>query len=229
MPYNIYCDESCHLEHDKQKAMVLGAVWCSKDNSDKINNEIKEIKVKYNLSKYFEIKWTKVSAGKLNFYHELVEYFFENPNLHFRALVIPDKSILNHEAFNQTHDDWYYKMYFNLLNKIIEPRDENYIYLDIKDTRSAGKVRYLEKVLRNSEYDFESKVIKKVQNIHSHESQQMQLADLLIGAVSYENRGIETSDSKISITDLIKKMTGYSLKKSTLLSENKFNIFIWKP
>jgi hypothetical protein len=229
MPYNIYCDESCHLEHDKQTAMVLGAVWCSKDNSDKINNEIKEIKVKHNLSKYFEIKWTKVSAGKLNFYHELVEYFFENPDLHFRALVIPDKSILNHEAFNQTHDDWYYKMYFNLLNKIIEPRDENYIYLDIKDTRSAGKVRYLENVLRSSEYDFESKVIKKVQNIHSHESQQMQLADLLIGAVSYENRGIETSDSKISITDLIKKTTGYSLKKSTLLSENKFNIFIWKP
>lgn len=26
--YNIYCDESCHLENDHQKVMVLGAVWC---------------------------------------------------------------------------------------------------------------------------------------------------------------------------------------------------------
>jgi hypothetical protein len=25
--YNIYCDESCHLENDKQEVMVLGAVW----------------------------------------------------------------------------------------------------------------------------------------------------------------------------------------------------------
>lgn len=22
--FNIYCDESCHLEHDQQKVMVLG-------------------------------------------------------------------------------------------------------------------------------------------------------------------------------------------------------------
>ncbi len=26
--FNIYCDESCHLEHDREKVMVLGAVWC---------------------------------------------------------------------------------------------------------------------------------------------------------------------------------------------------------
>ncbi len=35
--FNIYCDESCHLENDLQKAMVLGAVWCSKDKSYEIN------------------------------------------------------------------------------------------------------------------------------------------------------------------------------------------------
>ncbi len=26
--FNVYCDESCHLENDHQSAMVLGAVWC---------------------------------------------------------------------------------------------------------------------------------------------------------------------------------------------------------
>ena len=26
--YNIYCDESCHLEHDSQPIMAQGAVWC---------------------------------------------------------------------------------------------------------------------------------------------------------------------------------------------------------
>ena len=25
---NIYCDESCHLEHDKARAMLLGAISC---------------------------------------------------------------------------------------------------------------------------------------------------------------------------------------------------------
>jgi hypothetical protein len=27
--FNVYCDESCHLEHDRQKVMVLGAIGCS--------------------------------------------------------------------------------------------------------------------------------------------------------------------------------------------------------
>ena len=26
--YNIYCDESSHLENDRQKAMMLGVVFC---------------------------------------------------------------------------------------------------------------------------------------------------------------------------------------------------------
>lgn len=25
--YTIYCDESCHLEHDKQPIMVIGGMW----------------------------------------------------------------------------------------------------------------------------------------------------------------------------------------------------------
>ena len=28
MEYNIYCDESCHLQNDNSNVMVLGAVWC---------------------------------------------------------------------------------------------------------------------------------------------------------------------------------------------------------
>ncbi len=25
---NVYCDETCRLEHDQQKVMILGAIWC---------------------------------------------------------------------------------------------------------------------------------------------------------------------------------------------------------
>ena len=31
--FNVYCDESCHLENDHQKVMVLGAVWCPFDKT----------------------------------------------------------------------------------------------------------------------------------------------------------------------------------------------------
>ena len=31
--FKVYCDESCHLENDHQKVMVLGAVWCLFDKT----------------------------------------------------------------------------------------------------------------------------------------------------------------------------------------------------
>jgi len=35
--YNVYCDESCHLENDHQSAMVLGAVPVEKTLDKKIS------------------------------------------------------------------------------------------------------------------------------------------------------------------------------------------------
>lgn len=41
---NMYCDESCHLEHDGINVMGLGAVWCDKKHVREINERIREIK-----------------------------------------------------------------------------------------------------------------------------------------------------------------------------------------
>ena len=133
--YNIYCDESCHLEHDGESAMTIGGVWCPQSKKDEIFHRIREIKEEHGLSKSFEIKWNKVSPGQLDFYMDIVNYFFDNSDLHFRVLVIPNKQELKHELFNQTHDDFYYKMYFNMLKTLFIPGCGYNIYIDIKDTR----------------------------------------------------------------------------------------------
>lgn len=226
--FNIYCDESCHLENDLQKAMVLGAVWCSKDKSYEINKRIREIKVKHLLNPGFEIKWNKIGQKKIDFYEELINYFFDDDDLHFRALVIPNKAKLNHSDFNQTHDDFYYKMYFDLLKVILDPECGYNIYLDIKDTRSQEKVDKLKEVLRNSHYDFSKQIIKKIQQVRSHEIEILQLSDLFTGAVSYLHRGLNTSTGKIKLINRIKERSRYSLLSSTLYRESKMNIFVWR-
>lgn len=226
--YNIYCDESCHLENDKQKAMVLGGIWCAKDEARKIAVRIREIKEKNGIGKYREIKWTKVSGSKLDFYLSLIDYFFDDDDLNFRCLVVPDKEKLDHESFSQSHDQWYYKIYFDMLKIIFEPKNKYGIYLDIKDTRGGDNVKKLHEILCNNMYDFDRKIIEQIQIIRSHEVEIMQLTDLLIGAVSYITRGLETSEAKKKIIKRIKERTGFALTKSTLYRENKFNIFIWK-
>lgn len=226
--FNIYCDESCHLENDHQNVMVLGGVWCPVNKTREISKHLRKIKTNHGLKTGFEVKWTKVSPAKIRFYLDLVEYFFDDNDLHFRALVVPDKSKLTHESFNQSHDDWYYKMYFDMLKTILEPHATYRIYIDIKDTRSGKKIRKLHDVLCNNMYDFSKDIIQRVQMVKSHESEILQLADLLIGAISYLNRGQFSSEAKKKVINKLKERTGYELTKSTLLREEKFNLFIWR-
>ena len=226
---SIYCDESCHLENDHQSTMVLGAIWCPQEKVREINVRIREIKSKHKLSPGFEMKWTKVSPARVDFYQEIVDYFFDDDDLHFRALVVPDKSKLQHQRFAQDHDDWYFKMYFDMLKILLTPNARFYIYLDIKDTCSAGKVAKLHEVLSHNMYDFDRSIIRRVQTVRSHEIGILQLADLLIGAVSYANRRIQTSTAKLALVQRMRNRSGYSLSRTTLYREDKVNLFLWHP
>jgi hypothetical protein len=226
--YNIYCDESCHLEHDHQKVMGLGACWCSLETSKSLTKKIRDIKIRHKLNPNVEIKWIKVSPSKLDFYIELINLFSTNEDLHFRGLIIPDKENLNHEKFDQTHDDWYYKMYFELIKEILFRRNKYNIYIDIKDTIGKYKIEKLCEVLRNTLHDFSGEIIQRVQQVRSHEVNILQITDLLLGALVYANRDERNSPAKIQLVELIEENIQFSLNKTTLRNEDKFNILIWK-
>ena len=225
--YNIYCDESCHLEHDHHNVMVLGAVWCPLAKSAEISARIRETKVKHHLPPGFEIKWVKVSPAKVRFYLDVMDYFFDDDDLHFRALIVPDKSQLRHDDFDQTHDDWYYKMYFDLLKVILHPDACYRIYLDYKDTQGAAKVAKLHRVLSNNMYDFRRQIIQWIQLVRSDEVEILQLTDLLIGAVSYANRDLHASPAKVRLVERMRQRSRYKLTHTTLLQEQKVNLFRW--
>jgi hypothetical protein len=225
---NIYCDESRHLENDGHDAMVLGAVWCPADKAREIAVRLREIKQRHGLSPEFELKWSKASAGKLAYYLDIVDYFFDDDDLHFRALIA-DKRGLRHEDFSQDHDTWYYKMYFDLLKILFTPGNNYRIFVDIKDTRTGRKLRKLHDVLCNNIYDFDREIISVVQGVVSHEVQQIQLADLLTGAVGYGNSGLSANDAKVQLVDRIRERSGYSLSRTTLFREDKLNLFHWRP
>jgi len=236
---NIYCDESCHLENEREEVMALGAVYCPASKKSEIFQMLSELKKKHNLipknkknpndnRAYYELKWNKVSLAKINYFKDVVDYFFADDDLNFRVLVVPDKSKLDYEKFNHTHDTFYYKMYFSMLKVILNPDKAHHIYIDIKDTRSREKVHKLEQVLRNDKYDYAKEIIKEVQQVRSHEVELIQLADLLTGAVSYVNRGLSDSMAKNILIEHIRHRSKYSLTKSTLIREQKFNIFLWE-
>ncbi len=228
--FSIYCDESGHLEHDDQRVMVLGALWCPEERIRESAVRLREIKARHGLAASFEVKWTKVGPAKTQFYLDLLDYFFDDDDLGFRAVVIDKEQVrLDHQAFGSDHDTWYYKMLFLLIQHVLEPDAKYRIYLDIKDTRSQDKVRKLHEVLCNSRYDFRQQVVERVQQVRSHEVEHVQLADLLIGAVAYANRGGGTNAGKLAFVARMKQRSGYSLMRNTLMRESKVNLLHWHP
>lgn len=226
--FNIYCDESCHLEHDVSKVMVLGAVWCPEEKAHEIAKRIRELKAEAGLARWYEVKWTKVSPSKREFYLRLIDYFFDDDDLHFRAVVIPDKSLLRHGEFAQNHDTFYYKTYYTLIKNLLSPEDRFNIYLDIKDTNSRAKEVKLHDVLCNSLYDRERTIIRRLQSVRSHEVEQVQLADVLTGVVTYANRELSSSAAKLSLVKKMKERSGNPLTRTTLVRASKVNILIWE-
>jgi hypothetical protein len=227
--FNLYCDESCHLERDGQSAMVLGALSCPEERRKSISARVKALKSRHGIGSGVETKWVKVSPAKIGFYLELIDLFFDIDALTFRAVIVPDKTVLRHDHFSQTHDEFYYKMWYLTLTQLLSRRHQYQIYLDKKDTRSEARARKLCEVLSNSRLDFRGEIIRRVQHVHSHEVPLFQIADVLIGATSYANRGLASSEAKQAVVERIRHHSHLRLTQTTLLKEEKLNLLVWQP
>lgn len=225
---HIYCDESCHLEHDHQTAMVLGAVACPASDRRRIGRAMKALKKKHGIPASREIKWTQVSPSTQAFYEDLVSLFFDEPVLGFRGVVVPDKQALDHARFGQDHDTFYYKMWWQLLTRMIDDQHSFRVFVDIKDTHSNAKLKKLQEVLCNTHYDFNSERILSVEAVRSHEVPLVQLADVLAGVLSHHFRNIRSSQAKQAIIQRLRERSGLGLNRSTPPAARKFNLFVWR-
>lgn len=214
--FNFYCDESCHLENDGKPYMLISYVSSAYNQVQIHHDKIRELQQEHRC--FSEIKWSKVSKSQYAFYSDLIDYFFAT-DLQYRAIVI-DKSKINTPQAGCAFDDFYYKMYYQLLYHKINMEYRYNIYLDIKDTLSAHKVRKLKEIL-NLEYSS----IRTLQNIRSNESLLLQLTDLLMGAINYSLRGDRTVIAKNKLIEKIRSHSGSSLENSTPKWKEKFNLF----
>lgn len=228
--YNVYGDESCHLENDGQKVMGLGAIICPMIHASEINHRLKQLKAKHDMPAGYELKWTRVGISKMAYYADVIDLFAGYKFLRFRSFLIK-KDLIDHSLVpGQTHDEWYYKMYYKMLKPIVEVDDfEYHVYVDIKDTHGYERTQELARILCRGVRDYDGRRITRVQEVRSHEVELLQLADFILGIVVYENRGEYTSEAKQRIIEMFKEKVGvHDLKKCTTYRAHKFNQWIWE-
>jgi hypothetical protein len=226
--FDLFCDESAHLENDGLPWMALGMVSCPHSKTREIAVRLREIKARHGFDPHREVKWTKVSPAGARLYLDLLDYFFDDDDLRFRAILV-DKRLHDAKSNGGDHDAWYYALYFDLIEPMLDPTSRFRIYLDIKDTRSQQKVEALHEVLCSSQLDFNREIVERLQQVRSHEVEQLQLADLLLGALTYANRGLSGNSAKVEFVRRLRERSGLQLTKTTLLREPKVSLYFWKP
>lgn len=218
--FNLYCDESTHLIHDGHPYMLLSYISIAYPQIRLAKEEIKVIKRKFNYTE--ELKWTNVHSATYKVYAELVDWFFMN-DLEFRAVVV-DKSQIDEKRADYSFNDFYFRMYFQLLHTKVDFQNRYNVFLDIKDTCSGEKLEKMKKIMSYNSS------IGTLQFIPSRESVFIQLADVLMGAINYNLR-IQKGDvkgnviAKLKLIEKIKRHSNISLNTTTPLSRNKFNLF----
>lgn len=227
--WNIYCDESRHLAHNRAAKMLLGALSVPRERvrplTKKLRNILHELGLPRNKKDgcLSELKWTKVSPAGLKFYEAALDFFVAEPDLRFHALAadkapppiakLPKPPQMPADGATDTpewlaynaqleatapaaidylhaHEAWYYDCYFDLLRRAIKPAfGKHIIYLDVKDTRGGPRIRALEERLSDAHYDWlrdgDKQTVEAVRQIHSSEVLLDQLADVLLGALSW--------------------------------------------
>ncbi len=213
--FNIYCDESTHLQFDEKPFMLISYVSCAYPQIKQHKEYIKLLKAKHKFKG--EIKWSNVSKSQYPFYADVIDYFFAT-DLKFRSVIV-DKSMIDETREGFTYNDFYFQMYYQLIFHKMCPEYTYNLYLDIKDTCSQSKLVKLGELLNKKGN------IRNIQFIKSYESYLMQMSDLVMGAINYHIRGLDTVIAKNKLIEKIQTHANIDLQKSTPKCEEKFNLF----
>ena len=81
----VYLDETRHLKVN-DGPMVLGGIWGSKEDCISFNKKIQMIKIRHSIPTNQELKWTKVSPAKIEYYKDVLISFVNEPNINYRGL-----------------------------------------------------------------------------------------------------------------------------------------------
>lgn len=225
MDFNIYCDESRHLINDKiNRFMVIGLIRIKTNNLKSTLKDINDFRKKHNY--HSEIKWKKTSLQNYKLYMSLIDYFFRNINLDFRCIVI-DKNSIKNEFFNQSGDDFFYKMYYRLLLSKIKMTNSKYkIYIDEKDCNTSHRCIKLKEYLENKIHSYINNIELQIYPSSSDEIQISQLTDLFIGCVGYQFNNFYSNKAKVKLCEYLCSMLNInSFKDQGTGFDSKFDIF----
>ncbi|WP_345541738.1 DUF3800 domain-containing protein [Variovorax defluvii] len=186
--FHVYADESCANDH---RYMALGGVTL---NSALVPDVLRRIKAVRDRHQTFgEVKWTKVSKSKLDFYREYVDVFFDASaadEMHFCALYV-DTFTFNHHKYNGGQRDLgfnklIYQLMLHKFGRRYGRSHDLHVYLDDRTTKHNPEQM---RPMLNSDlakWGINGQPFKRLHFRDSKGCDLIQLNDLLVGTVGFK-------------------------------------------
>jgi hypothetical protein len=233
----IFVDES---RISKERFQLFGSLWLPRERQEAFRQSFWGLWDNEFPTRNSELKWTKVSKGKLESYQQFIELFASFPQTDFRCVVLDTHTV----DYQQYHDGdkelRFYKFLYFFLSRNIE-KDYRFrgecsfyqIFLDRRrkeDDIEVGHLGDLKRILNNRLDDtcigVQSPAVRNVEAVDSRLSPEVQIVDVLLGAIGYAWEGFQTSDAKLALIHFIEETFGLKLDVPTPYLSEKINI--WK-
>ena len=224
MRFEVYCDEAnpdvLTSESPRARYLMIGSLWLPVELRNEIKSRVAALRLRHKA--WGEIKWSKVSPNRRDFYVELIDLFVSyGDNLRFRCIAV-DRTQLNLALHGNDGELGFYKFYYQLLHHWILDFNEYRIFCDVKSNRDPKRLPVLERCLSRANL---TSRIDSIQSLPSHEVVLIQLCDLLLGAASSRiNDTLREGSAKAAVVQRLELALGRALGP-THKTKEKFNIF----
>ncbi|PHS25000.1 MAG: hypothetical protein COA83_06750 [Methylophaga sp.] len=229
--WHVACDES---GTDGQKYYGFGSLWMKYQRRGDFTRIIRDLRDKHGF--HNEIKWQKAhKKDSADFYAELVDTFFKHSWLAFHCIVIR-KGMVNKEFHGGDYDlakrKHFTKLISSKIQSVVKAHSDRECEFRIEVDPIASRYQKADEafhVIANNQIYKElaaKDVIKAVVTKDSKESEHIQIADFLLGAVMSAFQGKASSEAKLAVATNIASYLGWdTLKHDTWSTERKFNIW----
>ena len=228
----IACDESGI--HDSTH-YGFGSLWLKWQRRGDFINDFREMKKLHGMTR--ECKWTYARSMKyLDFYKELIDYFFYRQWVVFHCLVVRKNSVALADYHDNNWDLARRKHFTELLTnkmkraiqKFPDREHEFRVYVDeiaSKYKKADEVVEVISNHVLNKTFRTKSPV-KAVITRDSANTPAIQLCDLLLGAVMESWQQRNTNRTRKAVRSCIADYLGWPrLDSDTYIHERKFNIW----
>jgi hypothetical protein len=224
MKFEVYCDEAnpdvLTSANSRARYLMIGSLWLPEDLRNESKSQVVALRERHRA--WGEIKWSKVSPNRINFYIELIDLFFAyGENLRFRCIAV-DRTQLNLALHDNDSELGFYKFYYQLLHHWILDFNAYRIFCDAKSNRDPKRLPVLARCLSRANL---TSRIDSIQSLPSQEVVLIQLCDLLLGAASSRiNNTLREGTAKAAVVQRLELALDRPLAP-TRKGEEKFNIF----